>query len=459
MKNLRVIKIVLPILLLATFWSCDEFTEVGKPQSQLIGYTVFQENSTANAAMADIYARLREGGMVTGLNTGLSSLLGNYADELDFYGTNPALQQFNNHTLVPSNALISGLWSNSYSQIYACNALLKGVEESTGLTPEQKDRLTGEALFIRGYLHFYLVNLFGDIPYVTEIDYSTNATIGKLPVAAVYEQIITDITTAENSLPVAYNGSERVRVNKAVATAFLARIYLYTQNWAAAASHADSIIANSSYTWEANPANEFLRASPDVIWSLHPGIAGLNTRDARTFVFTSGPPPRPAMSTYLRNAFESSDLRKTNWTKIISNANGSWAHAFKYKKTTNTGTSQEYTILFRLSEQYLIRAEARAHLGDISGAQADINKVRSRGGLPNTTAATTAELLAAVLQERKVELFLEQGHRWFDLKRTGNANGVMSAIRPQWEPTQLLLPIPETELLLNPNLLPQNPGY
>ncbi len=459
MKKIHLIKILATILLLVTIGSCDDFTEVGKPQSQLIGYTVFQEYSTANAAMADVYARMRDGGMVTGLNTGLSSVLGNYADELDFYSTNPPLQQFNNHTVVPSNPLIAGLWNNSYGQIYACNALLKGVEESASLTQEQKDRLKGEALFIRGYLHFYLVNLFGSIPYVTGIEYNANATIGKLSEAVVYEHILADITLAETLLPTTYQGTERVRVNKAVATAFLARVHLYLGHWAEAEAHATSVIANSTYTWEANPANEFLRTSPDVIWSLHPGIAGLNTRDARTFIFTSGPPIRPAMATGLHSAFETGDLRKTNWTRTISNASGSWAHAFKYKKTTNTGTSQEYTILFRLSEQYLIRAEARAHLGDISGAQTDINKVRSRGGLANTTATTATELLEAVMQERRVELFLEQGHRWFDLKRTGRANAVMSAIRPLWQPTQLLLPLPESELLLNPNLLPQNPGY
>lgn len=119
----------------------------------------------------------------------------------------------------------------------------------------------------------------------------------------------------------------------------------------------------------------------------------------------------------------------------------------------------EYSIIFRLSEQYLIRAEARAHLDNISGAQLDLNTIRNRAGLPNTLATSMSDLLNAIIQERQVELFAEQGHRWFDLKRTGNAGTVLSAIKPNWQATDVLLPIPETELEINPNLLPQNSGY
>ncbi|MDO5969574.1 RagB/SusD family nutrient uptake outer membrane protein, partial [Flavivirga aquimarina] len=121
--------------------------------------------------------------------------------------------------------------------------------------------------------------------------------------------------------------------------------------------------------------------------------------------------------------------------------------------------SEEYPVVFRLAEQYLIRAEARAELGKISEAQSDLNVIRNRAGLGNTTASTKEALRDAILDERQVELFTERGHRWFDLKRRGEAADVLAPLKPSWQDTDVLFPIPESELLLNPNLLPQNDGY
>lgn len=449
------------IMLLLAFWlyGCESFTEVDTPQSQLTSPAVFENAATANAAMSDIYARLREDGMVTGALGGLSSLMGNYSDELHFFGSNTDIGQFNNHTIVASNSLIASLWNGTYGEIYAANGMMEGLANATAITTEDKNRLTGEALFIRAYLHFYLVNVFGDVPYVTTTEYQTNTTIFKTPQEQVWQNIIADLTAAENLLPETYPTQEKVRINKGVATAMLARVYLYTQQWADAAEKASEAISNPLYTWEDNPANEFLRDSPAIIWALHPGNPGLNTKDARTFVFSSGPPIKPSLSNGFINAFENGDLRRTLWVKTVTNGNDSWYCSYKYKKTLGTGTSQEYTILFRLAEQYLIRAEAYVHTGNLTGAQDDINKVRNRAGLGNTTANTTEDLLIAIAQERRVELFTEQGHRWFDLKRTGKAAAVLSPIKPAWQNTQVVLPIPQTELLLNQNLLPQNPGY
>jgi hypothetical protein len=115
--------------------------------------------------------------------------------------------------------------------------------------------------------------------------------------------------------------------------------------------------------------------------------------------------------------------------------------------------------VLRLSEQYLIRAEARARQGDLIGAKDDLNVIRNAAGLGNTIAVTDIAIIDAVLRERRVELFTEYGHRFFDLKRYGTVNAILSLVKPGWEVTDSLLPLPETELLVNPNLLPQNPGY
>jgi len=93
------------------------------------------------------------------------------------------------------------------------------------------------------------------------------------------------------------------------------------------------------------------------------------------------------------------------------------------------------------------------------GALEDLNAVRNRAGLTDVVVNSEDELLEAILHERRVELFTEQGHRWFDLKRTGRVSEVLGSLKSGWEDTDVLLPVPESELQANPNLLPQNQGY
>lgn len=447
------------ILAIGSLSSCESFIEVDVPQSQLTGPAVFEDVNTATAALVNVYARIREEGMVTGTAFGLSNLMGNYTDELTFYGSNAVLQSFNNHTIVPSNSYIATLWNTSYGQLYDINAIIEGVESASNITEVDKNKLMGEALFLRAYIHFYLTNCFGEIPYITTTNYLQNSTVSKNSLSEINQSLLQDLSDAEALLPESYPSSERVRANKYVAKAMLARLNLYLGNWGQAELYATDVINNSIYSWELNIQNVFLKENPGIIWALHPGIAGLNTKDARTFVFSAGPPIKPALSLDVMNSFEPNDTRKVNWTRTITSGSQSWYHSFKYKRTLNTGTSQEYTILFRLAELYLIRAEARAEVSNTTQALEDLNKVRNRAGLANSTAITRQQILDAIMQERKVELFTEQGHRWFDLKRTGRAESVLSPIKPNWQNTQFVLPIPEAELLLNSNLLPQNTGY
>lgn len=116
-------------------------------------------------------------------------------------------------------------------------------------------------------------------------------------------------------------------------------------------------------------------------------------------------------------------------------------------------------MVLRLAEQYLIRAEARVRQNNISGGQSDLNAIRNRSGLPNTTANDQGSLLLAIEQERRVELFTEWGHRWFDLKRTERAEAVLSPFAlKDWQSTDVLFPIPQTEREINSRLT-QNEGY
>ena len=281
-----------------------------------------------------------------------------------------------------------------------------------------------------------------------------------MPGALVYDHIITDLSLAVDLLSDEDISGERVRPYAAVAEAVLARVYLYTGQWPLAEAMADRVIAKFG-ALEPDLNKVFLKDASGTIWQFKPNADGDNTREGPRFIFIMGPPFDIALSDHLFNSFESGDLRQSSWMKEVHNVTNteSWYHAFKYKEQNKTDSSVEYSVQLRLAEQYLIRAESRAHLGDISGAQADINAVRNRAGLDDTTAVTLNELLHAILQERRVELFTEQGHRWFDLKRMGKAAEVLEAIKPNWKDTHILLPVPDKELTLNPNLLPQNEGY
>lgn len=456
---------VLPMFLLASMIlctaSCDSFVEVDLPKSQLTNEAVFDSYATAEAALTDIYAKIRDQGLLTGTPSGLSNELANYTDELTCYGNpgDPALAFYFN-ALLPANTSVADYWNTSYNQIYAANAVIEGVEESSKLTVYEKDQLKGEALFIRALIHFYLTNLYGDIPYIMATDYQSNNTVKKITVTEVYALVISDLDSALNLLGDNYDNPERIRPNRMVAKAFLARVYLYNGSWTEA-SNASSAVLNASnlYGLENNIDEVFLKDSKETIWQLQPATPGKNTDEASSFIFFEGPPPSVTLTDNLMNSFSATDLRKSHWTGAITDGSSTWYHPFKYKEFDYTATSVEYSIVLRLAEQYLIRAEARAQQGDLIGAKEDLDKIRQRAGLAQTPASTKEQILDAILQERRWELFTEYGHRFFDLKRSGQIDAVLSPVKTGWNTTDNLFPLPQNELSINPNIRPQNSGY
>ncbi|AWK04815.1 RagB/SusD family nutrient uptake outer membrane protein [Flavobacterium crocinum] len=452
----------LPILIvLLTFTSCDSFVETDLPKSQLASSSVFENYETANAALINVYAKLRDTGLLTGTGTGLSNILGNYTDELTAYGgatsTNMA---FYNNALLPGSTVISNLWNASYNQIYAANAVIEGLDNSSGITTENKKQLLGEALFLRAVVHFYLTNLFGDVPYVTTTDYQKNNTAGKVGSAEIYKSIISDLQTASALLPETYSSASRGRANKFVCRALLSRIYLYNKSYPEAANEASALINSTAlFALESDLNNVFLINSKETIWQFESTSAGQNTKEGPIFIFTAGPPASVAASTILTSSFAALDQRKSKWLKAVSKAGEIWYHPYKYKEQTNTSVSKEYSVVLRMAEQYLIRSEARAMQGDLIGAKEDLNKIRLRSGLPGTQALSKEDLLSAVLEERRWELFTEYGHRFFDLKRLDMLDAKLQPVKAGWNTEDRLFPIPQTELGNNPKLLPQNPGY
>jgi hypothetical protein len=261
------------------------------------------------------------------------------------------------------------------------------------------------------------------------------------------------------------------------ATALLAKTYLYTKDWPNAEIQADSVIANSAVYHLPSPDMTFLLNSPEIIWGLQPTGSSLypyDVKDAVIYTMPNGTVPGPGvytttLSDSLKNAFEAGDLRYAIWVgKDTVPANGSTPQAiyyypYKYKVKGTITTAQESLVLFRLAEQYLIRAEARAQQNELPGATGDLNAVRTRAGLAPTAAVSQTDVLNAILQERRVELFCEQGNRFFDLRRTGILDALMTRIVPwkggvSWTSNQAWWPIPVTDIQNDPNLT-QTPGY
>jgi hypothetical protein len=216
----------------------------------------------------------------------------------------------------------------------------------------------------------------------------------------------------------------------------------------------------------------FMANSTEAIWQLStPLPTGINTADAQNFFLEGAPGTGTTMvsvSPQLLNSFEAGDLRRQYWIDSIIVSGVPYYFPSKYI-AVNTGIISEYTMVLRLAEQYLIRAEAEANLGNMTAAALDLDMIRSRAGLgpsPTLTASSSLQQAdSAILHERQVELFTEWGHRWFDLKRTDSINIVMGAPGNVcafkggvWSPDWQLYPIPKSEILVDPHLT-QNPGY
>jgi hypothetical protein len=440
--------------------SCEDFLEVDPPDNQLIGTEVFENADTVDAAFAHIYGQLREGAFTGGYSGGLSYRLGHYADELELYNlTISDVVNFSNTSVLASDPIVENWWNSSYNLIYAVNNIIEGVEASTDLDDEDRSRFLGECYFLRAYIHFHLTNLFGAVPYITTTDYRINRNVSRLEEADVYDHIMADFIEAKSQLSATLSSSDNFRPNYWAASAMLARTYLYNNEWQLALDEASDLLSNSDYSLESDLSEVFLKNSPESIWQLDSGQAGTNTREGITFIFVTGPPPNSALSNFLLDDFETGDARFTNWLGAVSEGSETWYYPFKYKLNLPTGSTEECSILIRLAEVYLIAAEASAALGDLPQALNYLNAIRIRASLNVLNSTNQTEVLDFILQERRIEFFSEQGHRFFDLKRTNSATETLSPIKPNWQSTKLLFPIPESELITNSNLLPQNEGY
>lgn len=450
------------VLCITVVSACEDFLHTKAPSTQVSSSEVFETDATAMAAVLGMYERIM-GNFFYAFNGQLTLCAGLSSDELLNVTGNPILQEFFSNSINPSNdQLRRYFWNAGYSTIYQANAVIEGLAKSKGVTPETKSQLEGEARVMRAFTHFYLVNLFGEVPHVTTTDYRQNSTASRDAITKVYDGIVNDLTISQLLLADNYLTTGRIRPNKAVATALLARVYLYHREWQKAESEATKVITNSSYSLLSNLNNVFLANSAESIWQMIPVSSGSNTAEGNRFAYTSGIPAYAEMSPSLVSSFEPGDGRRTAWITQYTLSGHLYSNPFKYKVRSATTITEYYTV-FRLAEQYLIRAEARTMQNKLTEAISDVDAIRSRAAIPliqiTNPSISKDNLLLAIEQERKIELFCEWGHRWLDLKRTGRVEIVMQANKgANWKSYGILYPIPLTEILNNSKFT-QNPGY
>ncbi len=466
MKYNKIIYIIASISCLNI--SCKKFIETDPPKGSLVSETVFKNNDQATSALTGIYATMANSSdnFASGTEASITCIAGISSDELkgDYNGS---LLAFYENELTPLDFRLSSLYGGPYQTIYTANAVLEGLDKSNGVTPPVRAQLEGEAKFIRGFCFFYLVNLFGEVPIQLTTDYTITRMATRSPVKKVYEQIIEDLKSAESLLLENYPTTERVRPNKSVAQAMLARVYLFMQDYENASKFSSLVIAKSSQYELTDLNSAFLANSREAIWQLYPN-ANSNANEGNLFIPENRPIYVSLSSDFAVNGFEKGDKRQLEWIKSKTDNIDTYYYPFKYKVRLSS-TPSEYSMVLRLAEQYLIRSEAQINLGNVANGISDLNLIRDRARtLPSSTilnplpalslSMTKDEALKAVAQERKVELFSEWGHRWFDLKRTRMATQVLSLIKPKWQNTDELYPIPKYEIDNNPKIT-QNTGY
>lgn len=463
----RIFRLFLLVLLTAAIAlslpACKKFVEVDLPTSEVAEEAVFSSNEAANSAMLGVYVKMNNTpqAMFAG---GISVNAAMYADEIINTTTNTSYDPFTKNSLVPTTTVVNTrIWSAAYPLIYQVNSILEGLEKpGTGVSDSARKQLQGEARLVRAIIYFNMVNLFGDVPLVLTTDYRTTATLPRTSTNEVYGQIIQDLLAAATMLPSSLS-LNRGRPSKWAAQALLARVYLYRKQYMLAEAAATEVIQSGLFSLVTNLNQVFLLASPEIIWQLLPvGTAEVNSPEGNIYIPASATTrPTFVLTTDLFTAFEAADQRKAAWTKTVTVSGTNYTFPNKYKVRSGTPAT-EADVILRFSELYLIRAEARAEQDKISGAggaEEDLNKSRNRAGLTSLSGSSKTQVVDAIRKERRIELFTEWGHRFFDLKRWGQADQILGTSKsPNWTTADQYWPVPQSQLDANP-FLTQNPGY
>jgi hypothetical protein len=485
------------LLTLGLLIGCGEKFLEETPTDQVTDANFYKTATDAIQATTAIYAEL------SGLGQYNSALwgIGDIGSDLSNTGGGGGgdgieQQQLDNFNIPATNPLTSRLWGSCYVGIGRANIVLQKVP-TMQIDPAIQQRCIGEAEFLRAKYYFDLVRAYGDVPLLTTPPVSVaEVNVPRTPVDQVYTQIVADLTDAITKLPTSYSGDEVGRATKWAATGLLAKVYLTQGNLSGAAQRAREVLAPATgkVMWDnygdnfkvANEngkeslfevqyisgRNQYVQDGPGWSGNEFMGPRGQGITPQGGYGFNIPEPDFVA-------GYEPGDLRRdvTIWkpgdvypdgrtqpNSLPGSPNGYGVKKFFVGKVnTNIWDSELNIPVLRVAEMHLILAEA---LGPNTEGLEAINKVRRRAfGLPiNTPSArdiapgiSAAAFKTAVWRERKYELAFEMD-RWFDMKRTGELLTSPQLLAKGVKPFNIVLPLPQSELDVNPGLK-QNTGY
>ena len=385
------------------------------------------------------------------------------ADNLTHNGTFAQYRELGVKQITTGNATVSELWATIYGTVYIANFMIERIPTMEGVSSSVRQRSMATAYFLRGMANFTGVVTFGGIPKVITTNIETNMNIGRASKEEMLAFIQEDFLKAAGNLG-GKQPTPATACDNAVYAA-LARFHLYTKNYDEAERYASMVIDSDDYELEEDyltvVTEDFTSESIfEVGYTIADDADGTSLND----LFVSRREMIPANElTLILDASEAGD-RSAAVTFKQENQRG----ADNGFEVTNYGTAvadNNNIVVFRLAEMYLIRAEAQAMgggNGNVTGpnsAQTDINILRTRAKAPTVGSVSQSQMIQVIENERRYELSFE-GHRWYDLVRTGRAEQVMPLFNSNWRPAYELWPIPQREIQNNPALVgEQNPGY
>ena len=451
--------------------SCQKETLDQKPQASLDATTAIKDAASLTAATLGIYSGFQSGNY-HGLRYFAFADL--YADNMIHTGTFPSFATIANKQILPDNTELGSMWNSMYSTINRANTVIAAIP-SIADQSVVKDNVIAEARILRANVYFDLIRYWGGsktgfnqaggvgvplvlTPTLVEADAAPRVRATE---ATVLGQVITDLDFAIGISTFA-NKNVTGRVGKDYAKALRARVALYMGDYATAQTYATELITSTRYALTAGADYKniwALKNTSESLWEIQYEPTNANSIAFFYYTTATGGRNEIATATGLNTAHEAGDLRQS----VNATATGGTASNLKTLKFTRVATGDDNVVMFRLSELYLIRAEARAQIGtDLVGALSDVNVVRTRAGLAVSAAATTADLMTAILKERRVE-FAHEGHRFFDLKRTNSLATTLGAaafgVTTIDNTFRALWPIPQREVLTSGGITAQNTGY
>lgn len=475
-------KILWTLLSVVMFSSCKKFLEL-TPGSQISTQSFYTKKADFDNALIGAYSTLR--GLYSTSNSLYQSELATDNAEISWSSPTTDEMQFDQNALTPTNLQVRNTWNTCLYMIAQCNTILGRIDQVDFDAPS-KDRIKGETKFLRAFSYFYLVRLFGNVP-VTDKEFSSPeeilaADLTLQPAAKLYEIILADLTSAETLLPAALN-PDKTKASRATVKTLLGKVYLTQKDYAKASAKLKEVIDLNQYSLVGNYKTLFTNGNNNLAESIFEieFVSGKSLGNNYSAIFT---PAITSMAIFPNNlqgsgrivptldlirAYETGDQRKAasvNDSVLLINGQKSYArHGLKFvdfRAVDLADGTISYTVL-RYADVLLMYAEALNEQNNTALALENIRPVRARVGLPALAGLDQAATRLAIEKERRVE-FLYEGHRWFDLVRTGRARTVLNAhyasqgLNFSVEDYELILPIPQNEIDLNP-AVKQNPNY